>query len=761
MKKLLITGGVFLFLVSGYSQTFHWQSYTNTDDIKDIIWHNNQVWCATSGGLMAYQPDTQTFQVWTNSEGLTDNNVQALGVDFSDRIWIGLENSDINIVNPTNGTVIVREDLAGEIFEITAIDTTNQWILVAHDIGLTIYREGEGAGGVQVAETVRKFGTFPSEERVSDLVVVDTSIWVSTFYGVARASTSDAPLSPPSAWTNYTISQGLPQNNVIALTVWQGTVVAGTALGASRFNGQQFEPLGAQLNIVGLYAAGDSLWAWTADGLYKWNGTQWQSEGGNHPYIKGLALDNQARLWAGHQNRNSTRGSLAFFLQGQWSERIIRNGISWNKIHSLYVDSFQRLWVTGSSDLEGGTLCGLNLLDEAGWHNWTSQNALYRSGFFYNQARTIAEDSHGGIWGGSFGGGVINVREIVNDTLIFNSYTYTGAPNPWLIGYSGDIYFVLVQDVTSDAIGNLWILNRGAANGNMLVQVPNSYLADPHPEGPNTWNYFSVTGEALDPDQDDLFADNYGRIWIGGGDINDSPGKIYVLVGDSANYDWTVFTFETALYVNDMEIDQTGTLWLATRNGIYYAMIPYDLSTFDILPFYGGAVGGNVQTIHVDAQNNKWFGTDRGISVLNAAYTWTHQFPVDEGCIPGGMVGGNIQKIYSNYANGDVWIATTTGLSLVKTPYRSSGGPLSTVKVFPNPFHADGSTQLHFKTVDFHRALIYSITGKRIRDLTALDAMMGWDGRDSNGDLVGGGVYIILVTSVTGNSKLGKVAVVR
>ncbi|KPL07164.1 hypothetical protein AMJ86_05480, partial [bacterium SM23_57] len=57
-------------MASAFCQTFQWQSYTNTDDVRDLVWYNEAIWCATSGGLMAYYPESQTFQVWTNSEGL-------------------------------------------------------------------------------------------------------------------------------------------------------------------------------------------------------------------------------------------------------------------------------------------------------------------------------------------------------------------------------------------------------------------------------------------------------------------------------------------------------------------------------------------------------------------------------------------------------------------------------------------------------------------------------------------------------------------
>jgi ligand-binding sensor domain-containing protein len=756
--------------VTAFAQTFQWQSYTNTDHVNHIIWYDGQLWCATSGGLMAYHPQSQEFQVWTNSEGLSHNNAQAIGVDHWGRIWLGLSNAHINIFNPITNEVVIWEDFeSAGVFEITAIDTASggddsrKWILVGHDEGLTIFRQGEGAGGVQIAETVHQFGNLESLITVSDIAIVHRDVWVSTFLGVARASLDNTFLSPPTVWTTYTIYEGLPMNNVVALTSWQGTVIAGTEGGVAQFNGNQFQLMGDPIEVQGLFADGDSLWAWTASGLYAWNGNDWQLVGDEHPDITGIALDHDHTIWAGHGNTYYARGSLAYLDENQWSPRFIRNGISWNKINAVYIDSQKRLWVTGSEAPGGHTISGVNLLDNSGWHNWTRQDPLYTGPYFQNQGRQIIEDPQGHIWGGSFGGGAILVTEMINDTLSYYTYGYSEVEQPWLIGYSGDIDYVLLQSLAVDALGDLWMVNRGAANGNMLVHVPSSFLQEPYPQESNSpWNYVSTYTENLDPDQDDLLIDDYGRIWVTGGDPNDSPGEIYVLEGGVEQSDWTVFAFSDPMFVNEMALDHTGTLWLATRNGVYYAMQPppQELSSFNPLLF-PGAIGGNVQCVHVDAQNNKWFGTDRGVSVLNAAFTWVHHFPADQGPVPNGLVGANVLGITSNYATGEVWIATTTGLSRVVTPYRESGGALSSVKIYPNPFHPGNGNRMQFKVVDFNRALIYSITGKRIREMNALEAMTGWDGRGEDGDMVGSGVYLILITGSGGDSKLGKVAVVR
>ena len=333
--------GMLLMVTIASTQSFHWQSYTNTDDIRDIAWYNGNIWCATSGGLMSYDTQNQDFQVWTNSEGLTHNNIQEVGVDYWGRIWAGMSNGQINIFDPEDESLIIREDLADEIFEFTVIDTAWGKILVAHDVGLTVYRQGEGAGDVQVAETVHQFGVeFQSNIRVSDIAIVDEWIWVSTCYGLARASGNQSFLSPPTVWSNYTVYHGLPSNNVVALASWQGSLIAGTENGVAQFNGQQFVQMGDPISVLGLSTFDDSLWAWTVAGLYLWNGSVWQQIGGNHPNITTLIQDDQARLWAGHENNVNIQGSLAYFSDGQWSERIVRNGISWNKINAIFLDSF-------------------------------------------------------------------------------------------------------------------------------------------------------------------------------------------------------------------------------------------------------------------------------------------------------------------------------------------------------------------------------------------------------------------------------------
>ena len=78
-----------------------------------------------------------------------------------------------------------------------------------------------------------------------------------------------------------------------------------------------------------------------------------------------------------------------------------------------------------------------------------------------------------------------------------------------------------------------------------------------------------------------------------------------------------------------------------------------------------------------------------------------------------------------------------------------------------NPAHPGTGARLQVQTVDFNRALIYTINGKLVKELTAVEAMMGWDGTDDEGDIVGSGIYLILVASTEGNTKLGKVSVVR
>jgi len=94
---------------------------------------------------------------------------------------------------------------------------------------------------------------------------------------------------------------------------------------------------------------------------------------------------------------------------------------------------------------------------------------------------------------------------------------------------------------------------------------------------------------------------------------------------------------------------------------------------------------------------------------------------------------------------------------------RLSARDLSGVFTFPNPFVTGGGRRLTFGGLPVSANIrIYSLEGRLIREISESDGDGGaeWDGLNGDGEPVGSGIYIYIVSS-GGVSKFGKLAVVR
>ena len=59
--------------------------------------------------------------------------------------------------------------------------------------------------------------------------------------------------------------------------------------------------------------------------------------------------------------------------------------------------------------------------------------------------------------------------------------------------------------------------------------------------------------------------------------------------------------------------------------------------------------------------------------------------------------------------------------------------------------------------------LAFTISGRLVRKLSwseMIDPAVGWDGKNSSGERVAGGVYLLVATSNDGKSATGKIAII-
>jgi len=169
---------------------------------------------------------------------------------------------------------------------------------------------------------------------------------------------------------------------------------------------------------------------------------------------------------------------------------------------------------------------------------------------------------------------------------------------------------------------------------------------------------YSTLLEAND-DQETMavHADDHGNIWIG------TQRSVYVLEQDKQRLK-SIWDGTQSLAVNDILMSKNNELWVATNQGVRR----YDTDKQVWLP---SLLSNTITSIlHFDESGNAWVGSGgNGIYVfeqsLDGSYQLASHLNMSEG-----LVNSVINDIKTSQ-NGDIWIATTDGISIIR-PYENS-----------------------------------------------------------------------------------------
>ena len=224
--------------------------------------------------------------------------------------------------------------------------------------------------------------------------------------------------------------------------------------------------------------------------------------------------------------------------------------------------------------------------------------------------------------------------------------------------------------------------------------------------------------------------------------------------------------------------DQDGYVWLGTNGGLnaYFNGQVVDFRE-DYQP-----IGLWINQITVDSENNKWFATDKGLSLLKASgspwdpKSWVHFVPKNseffgDNIYRTNLPSENIRSVFVDNHTGDVYCGTSSGLAILRSnPFTTPLPDLNKVKVGPNPLILGGkeNSYLYFRNLTGNSQIkILTTTGRLVKTLGGgangdiLGSFAQWDGRNEDGRLVSSGVYLYMVSDENGNSNAGKFVVIR
>lgn len=746
MRTLLLFLIVPIFVATSFAQQFiNWQNYTALKNVRDVAISDNGFWSATNGGSFRYNSAENDFITLHKSDGLNGISLTSVTIDKMDRAWFGSSDGIIDIYNVGSNQfdVILDINTSSQINKrINDLDASGDTIIVSSDFGVSLI----DANTFLFFDTFFKFGDFTTNTRVNS-TLKSGLFYVCTDEGIAIQKPGAINLSAPESWNVYSSAEGLPSDKTLKARFYQNNLIVSTDDGFSQFinnTWSSFIPNLAGLNIVDYQVSGDSILILAENKIYLYYNSVLTELYNSSVNLLSLEINDNFGIVCASAN-----GS--FFLDNQLNgEFLSPNAPPVNQFPSMSVDANSLLYSASGKDVTG---VGYYTYDLNTWSFFNTSNTPELPVNSIHFVNTFNTTGYLGTWGRGF-------FEKTEDGTI----TAYNVANTGMQGVDENPEFLVIAGLEKDSQGNLWVLNYGAVNRmNLSTMTTNGH-----------WYHFAVPAENnfyLEL-HDNLTVDIYDTKWYScsqssrQGLFYFNENKTYEDPSDDrSDYLTTVDGLNTN-DIRDVVTDRRGDIWVATSLGVNI------ITNTSAVPTSGSSAlrissvfvlrQQSVNAIAVDPLNQKWIGTNEGLLLVNSdgsrlLTTFTSQNSA--------LLSNQIRSLAIDENRGIVYAGTDEGLTSFETPFIKPLESFEKIFVYPNPYYLGNKYDL--LTIDGlirdSEIKILSISGSLITEFSSPGGRTAyWDGKDSNGNFVSTGIYIIVAYDSEGNSVLtGKVAVLR
>lgn len=725
----------------GQPETSGWGAFTSMSDMSDLMLHRGSVWVGSSGGLLRFDRDTQTYARYTRLNGLAGNRVLCLATDANGHVWVGTDQDGLSRFRPETGSF----DLPFLDFKdrrVGALAVSGNRVFVGTDQGISAFLIDKE----EVQETYRSLGLFARDSEITALAVHRDTLWAGTPDGIAWADLSLPNLLDPDSWRST-----VAMNDANTLVVVADTLYAAAKHGVYFWDADdaRFRLDLVEGDLTALGALGGQLVTASEDGaFYKRRGyDDWVTMGvPGIDHARSLSHADTA-LWI------ATGAGLK--VVGAEPPPPPREPPA-NQFFEMAVGSQGELWIASVPNDHMQPRYGVYEFDGEDWASHHTKNGLPS-----NVAVTLESDAVGRVWIGLWGKGMA-VLDTADTTG--RSWHHLNQTNSPLRGIPAAASFVVVSDIARDADGLMWIANVQA--GLLVVDgypVTRSLLHDQSALSMfpgRDIGRLAIADDGLKyigtPRDGFIFFDDGGTPFQAGDEFS-------VLI--SPAYDDRL----TSTRVSDVLVDATGQVWVGTDNGLNAVRGSYSrseqsfevgLDDWRIYNTSNGLRSNTVSSLARDSRGNIWVGTDDGLTQIGPDGAVAVTLTTDNS----GLIDNRVQSLRFDRRRGELWIGTLAGLSRLQiTP--GEGGDQAAPRIFPNPFLlGPGSAAVRFADLPLGALVrIFALDGRLVREIpgTPGQGAASWDGQNAAGFLVGSGIYLFLATNEAGATARGKFAVVN
>ena len=293
-----------------------------------------------------------------------------------------------------------------------------------------------------------------------------------------------------------------------------------------------------------------------------------------------------------------------------------------SKVHALYEDKFQNLWVAVHQK-------GLIVIPKESKSYLFIGCDPYNNNFPNNSILSITQDEQQNLWIGTDGGGLVKSNLQTGETKVFAQNSLNQFPDNIVLATYSDQETLWVGTYLS-----------GAIKMNTKTGKQTRYVHNPDKNSISS-NYINAI--AIDLDK---------RVWFGTGDYgicNLSTEGVFSSLYEFTNQNY-IFGFIYNLYC-----DRSNNLWIASENGVF--MIDIKNRTLD----YQSAINTTllnsaIYCIREDKQGIIWLSNINGLIQYNPVTTEVKILH------PQNRKGNNLVNAIEIDDDGDIWGSTNSGI---------------------------------------------------------------------------------------------------
>ncbi|MCD6161664.1 MAG: hypothetical protein J7K40_04525 [candidate division Zixibacteria bacterium] len=736
MNHRLLAVALFVIIIFSASDLLavigDWHNFTNSNDSKAIISDSLHVYCATTGGLIRYNPETEEIEKLLSSDGLGDKVLLSLETDSAGAVFAGGSNGTISKIEP-DGEIktYLFKSTTNIRYNILDLVADGDVLWVAADVGIGKFLIYMDNGGFK--EIILRLGDWPSEMAVRAVKIIGDNLWAVTDSGLAYIDKdNDFPQYPP-FWEIYRRGyNGLPDTGLYCMESVGDTVYIGTENGVYYLGADSLFRSSANSPSRKIYALKNltsGLTAATNAGIFQRTGDNWEhisTDSLISQSCRGITEDRQGNIWAAFSN-----GGFGVYDNDYWNVLTIPGPVS-NNIEDIAIDSSGNLW------LAHGNNKGVTKFDGENWVNYNYTN----SGIGGNAVVAVEYDVfHDLVWFTSWGDGLFSFD---GDSTWVN-FDETNSP---LTAYLDE--YISISDVAIDGRGCIWALDHRGSNPPVVMAV--------HNPDDSTWAVYVQDNQQISDNYQLVMHINDNNIYVGGTDVNrlnfgnnstDTEDDIWSDIRPLVELQGGVFA---------LAMDPYDRLYI----GGEFGLVSHDTYNRTDSIYLPNEYISTVRSIAIDGLGNKWIGTDLGIVVLSTSRdddnqkTWIDDFKNANS----GLIDNAVLHIEIDKTTGFVYVGTANGLSIYESGSEAPSPDLHDMAVYPNPVNVkQGDTKIEFLRVPPDAEIyIYNTAGELVRKF--LYEGRSWNLKNENNKMAAAGIYFFYARS-RDKSGCGKFAIIR